>query len=250
MLQLQWVAVMGADAVKRVIGTSLGAAALLAAFSVLAQPSQNWVWCENKDNAFAPDVSINGCSALIQSGTESAAEHPHRLQQPWRRLSRQGRSRSRHCRLWRGDQARSRIRSGLPQSRPRLFRQARDRPRHRRLRPGAEDQSALSICLSQSRPRLFRQTRCRSRNCRLWRSHQDRSHFALTPSTFAASPIVPWATTAGRSPTTPRRSGSPPISRLPITTAAWHGATARNWTAPSPTTTRRSGSIPVMRKRW
>jgi len=42
-LQLQWVAVMGGDAVKRVIGTSLGAAALLGAFSALAQPSQDWV---------------------------------------------------------------------------------------------------------------------------------------------------------------------------------------------------------------
>src|ERR1700722_14189743 len=54
----------------------MGAAALLAAVSALAQPAQNSAWCENKDNAFPPDVSIDGCSAMIQSGTESPQNVP------------------------------------------------------------------------------------------------------------------------------------------------------------------------------
>src|SRR5580700_6796925 len=67
---------MGADAAKRVIGMSLGAAALLAALPVFAQRSENWAWCEDQDNAFAPDVSINGCTALIESGTQSPQNIP------------------------------------------------------------------------------------------------------------------------------------------------------------------------------
>ena len=53
------------------------------------------------------------------------AKHARRLQQPRHRLSRQRRSRSRHRRLHRSDQARSQLRCRLPESRPFLLCQAR-----------------------------------------------------------------------------------------------------------------------------
>ena len=94
---------MGGDAVKRVIGMSLGAAvALLAAHPALAQPSQNWAWCENEDNAFPPDVSVNGCSALIQSGTDPRRTSPSSTTTAVSPIAPR-RSRSRHRRLYRGD---------------------------------------------------------------------------------------------------------------------------------------------------
>jgi tetratricopeptide (TPR) repeat protein len=67
---------MGGDAAKRVISICLGATALLAATPALAQPSQNWVGCENKDGTFSPDASIDGCTALIQSGKQSPQNIP------------------------------------------------------------------------------------------------------------------------------------------------------------------------------
>jgi hypothetical protein len=36
-----------------------------------AQPSQIWIWCANRDNAFPPDTAINACTALINSGNET-----------------------------------------------------------------------------------------------------------------------------------------------------------------------------------
>ena len=46
-------------------------AVALGAAPALAQKSQNWEWCENKNNAFSADLGINGCTAVIQSGRES-----------------------------------------------------------------------------------------------------------------------------------------------------------------------------------
>jgi lipoprotein NlpI len=36
-----------------------------------AQPAPNWQWCANEDNKVSPDLAINGCTAIIQSGKES-----------------------------------------------------------------------------------------------------------------------------------------------------------------------------------
>ncbi len=36
-----------------------------------AQNSQSWTWCLNKKRLFPMDMAIRGCSAVIQSGTET-----------------------------------------------------------------------------------------------------------------------------------------------------------------------------------
>jgi len=36
-----------------------------------AQQPRSWAWCANEDNAFAPDVAISGCTAVIRSGTQT-----------------------------------------------------------------------------------------------------------------------------------------------------------------------------------
>ena len=76
---------MGGDALRRVIGMSLGGMALFAALPARAQAqpeappapaSQEWVWCENRDGAVAPDASIKGCTALIEAGAAPAKSIP------------------------------------------------------------------------------------------------------------------------------------------------------------------------------
>ena len=47
------------------------AALALATTATVAQQSQNWQWCVNEGNRFSPDLAINGCTAVIQSGKES-----------------------------------------------------------------------------------------------------------------------------------------------------------------------------------
>ena len=47
------------------------AAGLCLGNPVAAQPTQHWIWCANKDNAYAPDVAISACTAVIQSGKET-----------------------------------------------------------------------------------------------------------------------------------------------------------------------------------
>ena len=170
---------MGGDAVKRVIGTSLGAAALLAAFSALAQPSQDWVWCENKDNAFAPDVSINGCSALIQSGTVSPQNIPivynnrgvaYRVKGD---LDRAIADYSEAIKLDPDYEVAYHNRGRAYFAKREIDRAITDYDQALRINP------RYRFAYRQSWPRLLRQTRCRSRNCRLRRSHQDRSHLRL-----------------------------------------------------------------------
>jgi tetratricopeptide (TPR) repeat protein len=58
----------------RVVLLSVGVAALFviaAPLSVHAQTKQQVDWCVDDDNAFAPDLRINGCTAVIQSGNSS-----------------------------------------------------------------------------------------------------------------------------------------------------------------------------------
>src|SRR6185503_7676030 len=37
----------------------------------LAQQSQNWAWCVNKNDQYSVDLSVSGCSAVIESGREN-----------------------------------------------------------------------------------------------------------------------------------------------------------------------------------
>ena len=46
-------------------------AVLADAQTAVAQQSQYWIWCSNADHSL-PDLQIGGCSAVIQSGRESA----------------------------------------------------------------------------------------------------------------------------------------------------------------------------------
>lgn len=52
-----------------------GAIALAATISFAgpapAQQTQAWTWCVNKDNVYAPDLAIGGCTTVIQSGRET-----------------------------------------------------------------------------------------------------------------------------------------------------------------------------------
>ena len=59
-LGARWTAGMAALALLTLTATAAG-----------AQQSQNWQWCVNEGNAFSPDLAINGCTAIIQSGKES-----------------------------------------------------------------------------------------------------------------------------------------------------------------------------------
>jgi tetratricopeptide (TPR) repeat protein len=53
--------------------TGLVALAVLVSVATVADAQQapNWQWCANEDNKVSPDLAINGCTAVIQSGKES-----------------------------------------------------------------------------------------------------------------------------------------------------------------------------------
>jgi tetratricopeptide (TPR) repeat protein len=67
---------MDGEAIPRLIGMSLCAAALMAAVPLRAQQDQNRIWCENRDGVATAEQSIAGCTALIEAGTAAAANVP------------------------------------------------------------------------------------------------------------------------------------------------------------------------------
>ncbi len=178
---------MDREAIPRVIGIGLFAAALSAAVPARAQQDPNRTWCENKDGTASRAAVDLRLHRADRSRHRGGRERSRDLQQPRHRLPGQGRSRSRHRRLQRGDPARSRLRRRLFQPRPR-----------------PTTSSTTSTVPSPTMARACESIRSTAR-----------------PMSTAASPISPSAIRSARSPITARRSNSIRTTPMPSTCAAW-----------------------------
>ena len=171
-------------------------------------------------NGAAPEARIAGCTALIGSGDESAADlvsdyvnrgNAHADRQDFdQAIADYGEA------LGAQPDARGR----LVRPRQRLADEGRLRQGDRRLRPGDRARSPLRGRLRQPRRRLCRQGRCRPRHLGVHHRADARRRRRRRPTAIAPTPTSTKAISPSRGRTTTRRSGGRPAMRTPIAAAA------------------------------
>ena len=217
----------------------------LLAFSVspvaAQQLSPDWTRCANQGNAFSPDLQISGCTAVLQSGRETAGN---------RAIAYCNRAFA-YAAKKDNDRAIADYSEAIRLN-PNLASAYYNRGNaysHKGDNDRAIADYSEAIRLNPARQRL-RQPRQRD-----WHQGDNDRAIADTarpsgsvrtmplPTTTGASRTGPRATAIAPSPTSARPSGSIRASPAPTTTAAMRTGTRATMTAPSPTTVRPSGSI-------